>query len=134
MVTNKEAVKAVKARVASTDPEVKYILITPAGVLGQTERPTQDEIKGLGAGEYVLRRADGAVIKSFTVYQNQKGNLSITSATPQQLEGVSTYNLHRLVKRYEGIVKLWPAKQVDVKKVTTEIDSRMAVLSAAGVK
>lgn len=113
----------------------KYILVASIGdetsVTGYADRPKQTDITALGEGEYTLRREDGAVIKHFTVLRNRNSNLAIVNRTPDGLEGISTFNLGRLVKRYEGIVKLWPAQASQVKKITNEIAAREAVVAAA---
>jgi hypothetical protein len=101
---------------------------------GVEDRPTQEQIKERGLGDYALRRGkDGSLIKSFTVYLNRNNNLAITSHTPDGLNGISTVNLNRMVKAYAVICKNWPAKQADLRKITSELERRSALLDSVQV-
>lgn len=110
---------------------MKYIVVgTQKGPYGTDERPTQEDIKSFGEGEYVLRKADGTVSKVFTVIVNRNGNLRVVGSDPQGLDAISTLNLTRMVRDYARIVKCWPgsASAKDYKRVTDEVQARAALV------
>ena len=113
---------------------IKYLLVfeNEDGEYLRTEfssRPTQQFIKDeLGEGVYELRKVDGTLIKIFTVFRNQKGNLSITYEAPLDLRTVSTLNLHRTLKALRTAAKYWTLKEKDVRTVETEIARRNDLL------
>ena len=110
---------------------MKYIVEgMEGGPYGTDDRPTQEQFKTYGEGDYVLRRGDGSITKKFRVVRNRSGNLAVTSFTPEGLEGISTLNLSRMQRDYGRIVKLWPgsASARDYKKVVTEIQSCAAIV------
>lgn len=92
-------------------------------------RPTQVEIRERGLGNYTLRREDGSVIRHYTVSTNRNSNPKVTTATPEGLAGVTTLNLGRLLKAYTTVVKYWPVKTSDRKRVEAEIAYRDRLLS-----
>jgi hypothetical protein len=113
---------------------VRYMLETggdPPQQEGLTERPTHEDIKGRGEGEYTLRRDDGTVIKHFRVSTNRNGNLKVEALSPDGLEGISTLNLHRMIKDYRRIVKLWPgsASARDYRKVVSAVEDRFNMIT-----
>jgi hypothetical protein len=87
-------------------------------------RPTQADLKQRGWATYTLRRRDGSVVKRWRVVRNRNGNPKVETETPVNLEGVTTLNLERMLRAYERIVKHWPAKAADVRKINNEISSR----------
>ena len=95
------------------------------------ERPTQEHFKSLGIGEYELRRGDGSLTKSYLVTRNRNNNLTITGYAPDGLAGISTLNLNRLLKYYEKIVKYWPVKNADVRKIQSELTLRSTIIAQA---
>jgi hypothetical protein len=96
------------------------------------ERPTMEWVKdACGEGTHTLFNGEGKVLRRFTVVTNRNGNLKITGTTPEGLEGVSTLNLHRLVKQYVRIVKVWPAKLSDTRALSRELTRREALLEEA---
>lgn len=110
---------------------MKYIVVgTNEGPYGTDDRPTQEQIKSFGEGDYVLHRSDGSISKKFRVTRNNRGNLRVDGLSPEGLEGISTLNLQRMVRDYGRIVKLWPASASarDYKKVTNEIQARAALV------
>ena len=112
----------------------KYIIVgTQAGPYGTDERPTQEDIKSFGEGEYTLHKEDGSVSKHFAVVTNRNGNLRVVASNPTGVSGISTINLNRMVRDYNRIVKLWPdsASARDYKKVVAEVQARAALVGVA---
>jgi hypothetical protein len=115
-------------------PASRYLLVCDAdsnepSITGFSTRPTQQFIKDdLGEGVYHLLKGDGTLLKIFTVWRNQKGNLSINSEVPADLRVISTIRLHRVLKAMQTAAKYWPAKTADVRKVEAEIQSRTDLL------
>lgn len=110
---------------------MKYIVVgTKDGPYGTDKRPTFEDIKNFGDGEYVLRKADGTVSKFYTVIVNRNGNLRVVGTDPQGLDAISTINLNRMVRDYARIVKCWPtsASAKDYKRVTDEVQARAALV------
>lgn len=95
------------------------------------KRPTQSDLKQRGYATYTLRRPDGSVIKKWRVVRNRNGNPKVEPETPVQLEGVTTANLERMLRSYERIVRHWPAKASDVRKIHSEIATRLEFVDAA---
>jgi hypothetical protein len=107
----------------------KYLLRTPDTVLAFDERPTQDSVKARGVGEYVLYRGDGQALKELSVIRNRNSNLKVIGRTPSTLDGMSTLNLNRLLKRYDPIVKIWPEQSRAVTAVRKQLDQRAALVA-----
>src|SRR5215203_65186 len=81
--------------------------------------------KNFGRGTYETYRPDGQRLRTYTVRLNRKQTLSVESEKATGLEALSTLNLERLIKRFEGIIKIWPAGVGgQVRKVQTEIERR----------
>lgn len=55
---------------------------------------------------------------------NRNGNPKVELETPVNLEGVTTLNLERMLRAYDRIVRHWPAKAADVRKINAELASR----------
>jgi hypothetical protein len=89
-------------------------------------RPTQEQMKTKGLATYTLRRPDGSMLKRFRVVLNRNGNPKVETETPVNLEGITTVNLKRMERAYERIVKYWPAKAADVRRVHAEVVAREA--------
>jgi hypothetical protein len=109
----------------------KYIVETtkPDGtttVKLHSNRPKQTDIKAEGLGRYVFRSAaDGRVLRDQAVVLNTKGNLKIEVRTPTQLQTLSGPQLNRLHRYYSTqIVKLWPEKVADLRKIEAEKSHR----------
>ena len=116
---------------------MKYIITgTKAGPYGTDSRPTQEDFKSFGEGEYVLRRADGSVAKHFRVSLNRNSNLKMEASDPEGLDGISTLNLERMVRDYQRIVKCWPksASAKDYRKVVDEVQARAALVGTVTAK
>lgn len=114
---------------------MKYIVVgTQNGPYGTDERPTFEDIKNFGEGEYVLRKEDGTISKTFTVLVNRNGNLRVIGTDPEGLDAISTLNLNRMVRDYARIVKCWPASASakDYKRVIAEVQARAALVAAVG--
>ena len=112
---------------------MKYILVGANGGPYTTDtRPTQEDIKSFGEGEYTLRKGDGQVSKHFAVVTNRNGNLRVDATDPEGLDAISTLNLQRMVRDYARIVKCWPnsASAKDYKRVTAEVQARAALVGA----
>jgi len=107
---------------------LEWVLSDSSVVKALDERPTQEEIKAHGLGEYLLRKEDGRLIKRFIVALNRNNNPAIAGHSPVHLEGISTLNLNRMVKAYGVIVKNWPAKQTDLTKIANELQKRADLL------
>jgi hypothetical protein len=95
------------------------------------KRPTQEELKQQGEAGYVLRRADGSLIKRWNVVKNRNGNLRVDTETPTGLEGITSANLARMNRAFERIVKHWPAKTADVRKINAELAARGSIVALA---
>ena len=114
-------------------PPPKYLLLCEREgesntVLFSTQtRPKQSDIIGLGYGVYHLCRGDGSVIKTSVVEPNRNGKPRLTNVTPDVLQGARTLHLERMVRNYTVIVKHWPAKQRDLKQLTTELQRRASI-------
>jgi len=106
-----------------------YLLQTPHAVLGFAERPTMDSIKARGLGEYTIYRGDGQALKEVLVRRNRNSNLVIVGRTPAPLQAMSTLNLHRLLKHYEKIVKIWPEQSHTVTRLWRQLDRRAELLA-----
>jgi hypothetical protein len=91
-----------------------------------SNRPKQTDIKAEGLGRYVFRNAsDGRVLRDQAVVLNTKGNLKIEVRTPTQLQVLSGPQLNRLHRIYNSqIVKLWPEKAADLRKIEAEKSHR----------
>jgi hypothetical protein len=101
---------------------------TGANELTRTDaRPTQEALRQRGLATYILRRHDGSVVKKFRVVLNRNGNPKVETETPVGLEGVSTVNLQRMLRAYDRIVKHWPAKAADVRRIDAEITARLLI-------
>ena len=114
----------------------KYILEAVveghAMVVTFDERPTMDYVKtACGEGVHTLYNGEGKVLRRFHVSTNRNGNLKIVGTTGDGLEIVSTINLHRLVKQYVRIVKVWPAKLSDTRALARELTRRENLLETA---
>ena len=125
-----------KREPATSAPFTKYILqAVTAGhstIVVADERPTMEWVKdACGEGTHTLFNGEGKVLRRFTVSTNRNGNLKIVGHTPEGLEGISTLNLHRLVKQYVRIVKVWPAKLADTRALAKELNRREALLEEA---
>ena len=96
-----------------------------------TNRPTQAKLKERGWATYTLRRRDGSVVKRWRVVRNRNGNPKVETETPVNLEGVTTLNLERMLRAYERIVRHWPAKATDVRKINTELSGRAGFVDTA---
>ena len=114
-------------------PPFKYILeIFDGGIALFEDRPTMDYVKETyGEGEHTLSSNEGKVLRYFTVSLNRNSNLKITGVAPTGLEAVSTLNLHRLIKQYIRIVKVWPAKMSDAKSLQKELARRETLIEDA---
>lgn len=88
------------------------------------KRPTQAELRERGFATYTLRRPDGSVVKRWRVLRNRNGNPKVQTETPVNLEGVTTTNLERMLRAYDRIVRHWPAKASDVRRINAELTSR----------
>ncbi len=97
---------------------------------GVNKRPTQEQLKGRGLATYTLRRPDGSVVKRWRVVINRNGNPKVETETPINLEGVTSVNLGRMLRAYERIVRHWPAKASDVRKINAELAARGAIVPA----
>lgn len=85
-----------------------------------------------GRGTYETYRPDGQRLRTYTVRLNRKQTISVDSEKATGLEALSTLNLERLIKRFEGITKIWPAGVAgQVRKVEVEIQRRKALVDAA---
>ncbi len=93
------------------------------------KRPTQHDLRDRGYATYTLRRGDGSAVKKWRVVRNRNGNPKVETETPVQLEGITTQNLERMLRSYERIVRYWPAKASDVRKIQSEIDARSEFLA-----
>ena len=94
-------------------------------------RPTQAQLKERGLATYTLRRIDGSVVKRWRVVTNRNGNPKVETETPVNLEGVTSVNLERMLRAYDRIVKHWPAKAADVRKINAELAARSNVIPAS---
>lgn len=94
-------------------------------------RPTQAQLKERGLATYTLRRTDGSVVKRWRVVMNRNGNPKVETETPVNLEGVTSVNLERMLRAYDRIVKHWPAKASDVRKINAELAARSNVIPAS---
>ena len=89
------------------------------------ERPTMEFIKTeYGLGTHTLYNGEGKVLRIFHVVPTKTGGVKITGVNPDGLQAVSTLNLHRLVKQYVRIIKVWPAKLNDGKALQKELQHR----------
>lgn len=109
---------------------MKYLLEYDGVVTPIPERPTHDELKNKGVGVYSLRHHDGALIRRHHVDINRLSNMSISTELPRELEGVTTNNLGRLIRAYDKVVKYWPAKASDVRKIRVEIEFRNQLIGS----
>lgn len=101
-------------------------------VVGYDDRPTMETVKNtFGEGIHILHNGEGKELKRFHVTTNRNGNLRIVGETPVGLEAISTLNLHRLVKQYIRIVKVWPAKVNDAKALQKELNRRDTLIEDA---
>jgi hypothetical protein len=93
-------------------------------------RPTGDSLaEALGRGVYTTYRPDGQAIRTYHVRLNRKGTLSVDTEKATGLEALSTLNLERLIKRFDGITKIWPAGvNTQVRKVEAEIQRRKTLV------
>ena len=89
----------------------KYIVSDGVSLTPRDTRPTQEEIKGWGEGEYILHRGDASVAKVFTVTRNRNSNLKVTGTPPSNLDGLNEVRLNRLARNLAAVVKLWPGEE-----------------------
>lgn len=88
--------------------------------------------KTFGRGTYETYRPDGQKLRTYTVRLNRKQTLSVDSDKANGLEALSTLNLERLIKRYEGITKIWPeGSRAQVRKIEVELERRKTLIDAA---
>lgn len=112
---------------------MKYIVCgVKPGPYGTDTRPTQEQVKSFGPGEYTLRKGDGSVSKHFLVSTNRNGNLKMEASSPDGLDAISTLNLERMVRDYARIVKCWPKSPSarDYKKVVDEVQARAVLVGS----
>lgn len=113
----------------SADPERHEEVDKTLPLLTST-RPTGEMLaQTYGRGEYIVYRPDGQAIRSYTVRLNRKGSLSVETLKATGLEALSSLNLERLLKRFDGITKIWPAGVASqVRKVQQEISTRKILI------
>jgi hypothetical protein len=116
----------------SVDPDHKEEVNSALPVMTNV-RPTGDMLAKLfGRGTYETYRPDGQMLRTYTVRLNRKQTLSVDSDKANGLEALSTLNLERLIKRFEGITKIWPAGVgTQVRKVHVEIERRKTLVDRA---
>jgi hypothetical protein len=115
----------IDGRAVDRDDESNALFPWAAG-----SRPTGEFFAStFGRGEYITYRPDGQKLRTYTVRLNRKQTLSVDSEKATGLEALSTLNLERLIKRFEGIIKIWPAGVgTQVRKVEQEIQRRKELI------
>lgn len=110
-------------------PEPEWPIMT-------TTRPTGEGLSlAYGRGVYTTYRPDGQAVRTYHVRLNRKGTLSVESNKADGLEGMSTLNLERLVKRFDAVTKIWPTGVAQqVRKVNAEIQRRKDMVDSVAAK
>lgn len=110
---------------------MEYIVVKNGVAEKFPSRPTQDHLKWWGVGRYVFRKLDGQVSRIQNVVVNRNGNLKVVVESPGELESLSLHHLERLAKTYEKVVKSWPSREREAKKVLAEIQLRQEIQDSA---